>query len=277
MGRDTIVSAAARRVRWRERIFGLARPLLPDGNARWNGGALIVLYHRVVAAHKPVRDPFAVTASAFDEQVAWLASHFDVMTVHDLVARIERRDATGLAAITFDDGYDCTIERALPVLKRYGVPATVFLDTARLNSGGSALRDADVRTLAESGIEIGSHTVTHPNLVEVDDVALTRELRLSRERLTALTGQPIDGFAHPFGRYDARVSQAVKDAGYAYACTCRQHRTNEPADDPYQLTRVEINDSDDQSRFLAKVRGRYAALYSAWYRINPATRAWLNN
>jgi peptidoglycan/xylan/chitin deacetylase (PgdA/CDA1 family) len=277
MDRKATVSAAVRRVRWRERLFGLARPLLPSGSARWSDGGLILLYHRLDDAGSPPIDPFAVTAAAFDRQIGWLADHFTVVTVRELVARMARRDARGLAAVTFDDGYHCTVERALPVLQAHNVPATVFVDTGRLNHGSGTLRETDVRALSDAGIEIGSHTVTHPNLLEVDDVVLGRELRDSRERLVALTGQPVGGFAHPFGRYDARVSRAVRQAGYAYACTCRQHRTNEGGDDPYQLTRVEINASDDQVRFESKARGRYARLYAAWYRMNPATRAWVRS
>lgn len=270
------VRAAARRVRWRERLFGLARQLLPDADRSWREGALILLYHRIADA--PGEDPFAVALAEFDRQVEWLRARFGMLSVNELVARMAHGgDVRGLAAITFDDGYDCTVSRALPVLRRHGVTATVFVDTGRLNAGGSAPRESDVRALATAGIEIGSHTVNHPNLMDVDDATLARELHESRERLEGLIGKPVAGFAHPFGRYDARVTRAVADAGYAYACTCRQHRTVRANDDVYQLTRVEINASDDARRFAAKARGRYAPLYSAWYRLNPATREWLRN
>ena len=85
MAREAAVTAAVRRVRWRERIFGLARPLLPDGPARWTDGAPILLYHRVVDSDSRPDDPFAVAARAFDWQIAWLAEHFTVVTVRDLV------------------------------------------------------------------------------------------------------------------------------------------------------------------------------------------------
>jgi peptidoglycan/xylan/chitin deacetylase (PgdA/CDA1 family) len=178
--------------------------------------------------------------------------------------------------VTFDDGYRSTVEHALPVLRARSIGATVFVDTGRLNSGGRALQDADVRALSDAGVEIGSHTVTHPNLTELDDESLRRELTDSRTRLTALTGTDVAGFAYPFGRYNARVNSAVQAAGYTYACTCRQHRTNLPGDDALQLVRVEVNATDDTRRFESKMQGRYAPLYAAWYRLNPETRAWVD-
>ena len=275
MATDRRDSAARRRVRWRERIFGLARPLLPDGDRRWKSGALILLYHRIVDASAIGDDPFAVTPEMFDAQVRWLAARFQLVTVAELLAESAPAGERPAAAITFDDGYACTRAQALPVLLRHRARATVFIDTARLNTGGETLSDRDVRALAQSGMEIGSHTVTHPNLLELDDAALEREVRDSRTRLIELSGQPVAGFAAPFGRYDARVTRAVQDTGYRYACTCRQHDTNHPQGDPYQLTRLEINASDHPARFSAKVHGRYASLYATWYRLNPATRAWV--
>src|SRR5688572_9816136 len=238
------VRAAERRVRWRERLFGLRGPLLPAADPTWTESAVILLYHRVSEPGHATLDPFTVTETAFDEQMGWLAAHFRVVPVRDLVMAMSRGSVNGLAAITFDDGYACTVSRALPVLRRHGLCATVFVDTARLNSGGASLSDAGVRALAAAGVEVGSHTVTHPNLLDVDDATLARELRESRERLAALTDTDIAGFAHPFGRYDDRVTRAVADAGYSYACTTRQHRPVRPHDDPLQLTRIEINAGD---------------------------------
>ena len=276
MDRDANTDSAIRRVWWRERLFGLARPLLPDAPGRWADGAPILLYHDIVGRGDRPGDPFTVTADAFDRQMAWLAAHFTVVTVRELLARVTRGSARGLAAVTFDDGYRSTVDRALPVLRAHSLSATVFVDTGRLNTGGSSLTDADVRALSDAGVEIGSHTVTHPNLMEIDDASLRRELLDSRAQLAALTGTDIAGFAHPFGRYDARVRTAVQSAGYSYACTCRQHGTNRPGDDAFQLMRLEVNATDDARRFESKLRGKYAALYAAWYRLNPATRAWMD-
>jgi peptidoglycan/xylan/chitin deacetylase (PgdA/CDA1 family) len=275
--REAAISASVRRIRWRERIFGLVGPLMPQAPVGWAGGAQILLYHQVVEAGRRPRDPFAVSVDEFDRQIAWVAERYTVVPVRELVRRLAMGEAHGLAAVTFDDGDVSTVTRVLPVLRARGVSASVFVDTGRLNGSPPALRDEDLRMLADAGVEIGGHTVTHPDLTRLDSAAVQTELTHSRERLREVTGAEITGFAHPFGRHNARVSQAVAAAGYAYACTCRQHRTNFPGDDPYRLTRLEINATDGPRRFAAKLRGRYARLYATWYRLSPVLRGFLDD
>lgn len=264
-----------RSIRWRERLFGAASRVIPPGGPRWADGAPILLYHCVSSGNAPPVDPFAVSEDAFARQIAQLVERYSLVTVQELVGRLERGEAHGSAAVTFDDGFRCTLTRALPVLQAHGARATVFVDTGRLDGGGPALRSDDVLELDEAGMEIGSHSVTHRNLVDLDERALRHEVTESRVALEELLDREVVGFAHPFGRYDERVREVVREAGYSYACTCRQHRTNHGGDDPYQLTRVEINGTDGPRRFDAKLRGRYAPLYSAWYRMNPGTRGWV--
>jgi peptidoglycan/xylan/chitin deacetylase (PgdA/CDA1 family) len=268
-------------VLWRERLLGVAAALLPtredpSSPQAWDRGAVVILYHRVTDGAARTADPFAVDRRAFERQVEWLSRTYTLVTVGELVRRLrEGRPLAGTAAITFDDGYECTVGRAWPILRSFKAPATLFLDTGRLDGPRPALSHAEVRAMAAEGMEIGSHSVSHPDLTTLDDAALREELVRSRESLSALTGGPIRGFAHPFGRYDERVVRRVREAGYEYACTCRQHRANHPDIDPYRLNRVEINQGDGHRRFEGKVKGRYAGVYAAWYRLNPATRAWL--
>jgi peptidoglycan/xylan/chitin deacetylase (PgdA/CDA1 family) len=268
-----MVAAAIRRVRWREHIFGLAGPLLRRGGDEWTAGAPIVLYHRVTPPGTRVRDPFAVTVDAFTWQMSYLAERYTLVTVKELARRLSAGNGRGLAAVTFDDGYECTVTHALPVLRARHIRATVFVDTGRLNGPSPAPREDHIRALAEAGVEIGSHSVSHADLTRLEGDHLRQELTDSRERLSAITGSEVHGFAHPFGRYSDRTTRAVRNAGYAYACTCRQDRVNAPGDGPYQLTRLEINATDGRRRFDAKLQGRYAVLYAAWYRLGPSDRA----
>lgn len=76
-----------------------------------------------------------------------------------------------------------------------------------------------IRELADAGHEIGSHSVTHPILTNVDDASLKRELEDSRSSLRAWSGQAVDGFCYPNGDHDARVIKAVRSAGYRYGST----------------------------------------------------------
>jgi peptidoglycan/xylan/chitin deacetylase (PgdA/CDA1 family) len=75
-----------------------------------------------------------------------------------------------------------------------------------------------VMELSRRGHEIGSHTITHPILPQLDDDQLKNELERSAERLREWTGTDVIGFCYPNGDLDERVERAVLDAGYQYAC-----------------------------------------------------------
>ena len=89
----------------------------------------IVTYHRV----NDDGDPFfeALATDVFEQQVGWIARHYRVFTIEELVARMNRGAVPRNAvAITFDDGYRDNLTHAAPILARHGVPATIFLATA---------------------------------------------------------------------------------------------------------------------------------------------------
>ena len=283
---------AARRVAWRERLLGGAAlvfgKLRGDKLVEWDRGAPVLLYHRVYGGQVPSHDPFGVTRSAFELQVSWLAERFELCTVAELVRRFERGKGAegpgpdgdgsrGVAAITFDDGYECTYREAWPVLRQAGIPATLFVDTARLDGPRPALTSEELSTMASEGLEIASHSASHVDTTTLDAGELAQEMETSRQVLESLLEGPVVGFAAPYGRYDAATIEAARAAGYLYLCTCRQHQTNHPRGDPFLVDRLEINRGDDIHRVERKLQGAYARVYEAWYRLNPATRHWVSD
>ena len=272
---------AALRIRLRERLLGTASLVLPNrvdpsSPHAWENGSPILIYHRIVENSEICHDPFAVRRDAFESQIVWLSQTCTLLTAGELARRLLTSElSTDTAAITFDDGFACTFEHAWYILRSYGIPATIFIDTGRLEGSPSSLTHKQIRMMADENIEIGSHSVSHADLRTLSDTKLLDELVRSRESLSEITGRPIYGFAYPFGRYDERIVQFIRKAGYKYACSCRQHRSNHSHDDPYLLCRVEININDTLRRFQHKVTGKYASVYATWYRINPATRLWL--
>lgn len=137
------------------------------------------------------------------------------------------RMAPRTAAITLDDGYRNWVSVALPLLQRLRVRATFYVcpglwdgrqpDVTGL--AGRLLGVREARTLSDAGMELGSHTLTHPDLRGLDDAALAHELTASRAALEALIGAPCRTFAYPFGLHDQRVERAVASAGYRLAWT----------------------------------------------------------
>ena len=136
--------------------------------------------------------------------------------------------------VTFDDAYR-NILRVLPSLERLGIRPTVFVCTDYADEGRpldvplldhvpaahrnelTTLRWEELRELAERGIELGSHTRTHPNLRQLSTSELSQELAASRDKIASELGRPCRYFAYPYGQFDARVRDAVERAGYEAA------------------------------------------------------------
>jgi peptidoglycan/xylan/chitin deacetylase (PgdA/CDA1 family) len=168
---------------------------------------LVLCYHGV----HPAAEHGEVTPREFREQLRYIASRgYRWATFAEAVLG----DARGrVAAVTFDDGIGSALEHGLPVLEELGAAATMFPRLDTLDVPGRLDAD-DIRGLAERGWEVGSHTLTHPVLTEVDDAVLHAELAGSRARIEQLTGQPCASVAYPTGRADARVVAAAAAAGY---------------------------------------------------------------
>lgn len=115
----------------------------------------------------------------------------------------------------------------------------------------------DVRGLNDAGMEIGSHTVSHPMLRNITDKAkLVKELRESKRKIEKEIGGQVYSFSYPVGRAssaDDDIVDAVKDAGYKFACLY-EHGVNRKDDfDVYRLLRIKTEVGDDFERFMAKV------------------------
>jgi peptidoglycan/xylan/chitin deacetylase (PgdA/CDA1 family) len=146
----------------------------------------------------------------------------------ELVAAVRADRARGLVGLTFDDGYANALTNVVPELQRHGFTATMFIISGLLGRTNEweeeqapvwqLMTAAEVAQVAAAGIEIGSHSVTHPKLRGIDKNRLREEVAGSRSSLTDLLGQPIQGFAYPFGSMDAAAREAVRSAGYDYAC-----------------------------------------------------------
>jgi peptidoglycan/xylan/chitin deacetylase (PgdA/CDA1 family) len=118
--------------------------------------------------------------------------------------------------ISFDDGNLSDHDIALPRLLERGLRADFFVLSGRINTPGS-LGESHIRTLQAAGMTIGSHGVAHRDWRSLDAAALRTELLGSRAALEAICGHPVTTAGIPFGRYDAYVLKALRQAGYEAA------------------------------------------------------------
>lgn len=86
------------------------------------------------------------------------------------------------------------------------------------------------------GFDIGAHSMTHPNLTELDKDTLSYEVIESKKTLETLFNSSIPGFCYPFNAYNDTVIETVKNAGFVYARGIEGNISPQPASDPFQFS-----------------------------------------
>jgi peptidoglycan/xylan/chitin deacetylase (PgdA/CDA1 family) len=223
-----------------------------------SGEPMVLMYHSV---EPYTSDPFRVTVSPerFEAQMRWLHSRgLRGVSMRELLAGPRH----GLVGLTFDDGYSDFVTRVMPVLARYGFTATVFVVAGALGGHNSwdepgprktLMTAGEVRRAAAAGMEIGSHNLTHRRMPRADDRTLADEAARSREVLSDLAGRGVTGFCYPYGAVGPREVEAVRAAGYDYACAVYRS----PLAGRFAVPRTYVGDRDGAARLFAK-RARHA-------------------
>jgi peptidoglycan/xylan/chitin deacetylase (PgdA/CDA1 family) len=143
--------------------------------------------------------------------------------------------------VTFDDAYRDVVSYAAPVLARHHQHATAYVITDRLSHGRSSpwMLWRQLPLLERDGFDIGSHTVSHADLVAVGAVQARLQLRASRFALERFLHEPVQWLAYPYGKVDATVERLAQQAGYVLAVTT-EGGTTQDARSPLLLHREEI-------------------------------------
>ncbi|HSW80440.1 MAG TPA: Ig-like domain-containing protein [Candidatus Saccharimonadales bacterium] len=107
-----------------------------------------------------------------------------------------------IVSITFDDGWADQYDNALPLLQSNGLNATFYIISGELNVQPTYMSPAQVKNLYNAGMEIGSHSITHPDLTTLSQSQLVNEMQQSQTTLQNLLGAPVTDFAYPYGAYN---------------------------------------------------------------------------
>lgn len=180
-----------------------------------------------------------------------------------------------LISITDDDGYVSFYNYGLPLLNKYGFKSTDYIISDDPNRGSAYMSDRMIKNLYNSGQEIGSHSVNHPDLSTLNDTDLTYQLASSQTYLQTLLGVPITNFAAPYGSYNQHVldfagnyygSFRTVDAGY-------NAKNNF---DPYRIQVQNLHSDTKLSDVVAWINQAKATntwLVLVYHQIDPSTSA----
>jgi peptidoglycan/xylan/chitin deacetylase (PgdA/CDA1 family) len=242
---------------------------------------------------------YNVHPDAFRAQMAFLGREgFNVVTAAELAVALKkgREVLDRTVAITFDDGYRNNHAVALPLLRAAGLRATFYVATAYTGSDGAfpwvrtetvpdeagradplfwQIMDwREVRALADAGMEVGSHSHTHPDFAHLDAAEIRREVEASVEALRAHGIEPAT-LAASFGVRGEGARILGSEAERAGLSAAFMGRAGPVSRDPdlFDLPRITILESDSLEIFARKLSGAYDALFALhpwWRRLSRA-------
>ncbi|MFJ5832430.1 polysaccharide deacetylase family protein [Streptomyces sp. NPDC093089] len=243
----------------------------------------VFLYHSVAVDPPPWIAPFTVSPRTFAEHLALIAdSGLRVVPLRALVAA--QRGGAPLperaAVLTFDDGFADFRATVLPLLARWGMPATLYVTTGGLAGGGAGgpfppgsrmLSRAQLAELDEAGVEIGGHTRTHPQLDVLRAGRMREEVAGCGRELEDVLGHRVTAFAYPHGYSSRAVRAQVRAAGWTSSAAVRDAFSS-AGDDPWRIARLMVRADTGRERFREWMRGAGAQV--APFPEGVRTRGW---
>jgi peptidoglycan/xylan/chitin deacetylase (PgdA/CDA1 family) len=180
----------------------------------------IAMYHSV-NPHAKWQNRLAVKESSFERQMQYLRKHnYTIVNLKKLSEMINNKVKISrkTIAITFDDGFKDNYTYAFPILKKYGIPATIFLIVDEIGRADRLNWD-EIREMQNSGlITFGSHTLKGDALTKVnDDKELRRQVFESKRILEEKLGREVYAFSYPIGAFNDKIKELVNEAGYKLA------------------------------------------------------------
>ena len=203
---------------------------------------------------------YGVAPENLRRQLAYLAAHYDVVPLADIVAfvRGEKAFARPTVALTVDDGYADTHEVLFPLAKKHRMSFTVFLTSnfSVMEKLGNLPRitPSQVREMHDSGLAaFGVHGKNHRNFPALrTDKEWREEVEENMEDIARLTGVRPRFAAYPAGRHTGAAAARLRALGIEAAWTTREDVT-EAGMDPLRLPRVQVARATSMIEFKARL------------------------
>lgn len=217
---------------------------------------VILTYHPIKTANN----------KRFEKQMDMLLNTGQPVSLNNNISALPSRYNI---AVTFDDAYQSVLQNALPILRTKNIPATIFVPTGCLGkkpkwiknsnhnyANESVLTEAQLKALPTDLITVGSHTVSHINLTNVDNSVARKEIFESKKTLEMILNQEITLFAAPYATLNENFIPLLKEAGYQRVFlnvpTFPASRTAS-----YILGRISVEPMDWPIEFRLKLFGAY--------------------
>lgn len=233
----------------------------------------VLMYH-MISEHLPKNkskfNRLRVKPNEFEKQLNWLSKNgFQSFTLSELIDLEEVPEKS--VVITFDDGYEDNFSKALPLLKKYGFKATVYIVLNRfdqnwatdkdLNQSSSELNsekmlsNEQIKEMIDSGlIEIGSHTLDHVNLPKLAFNEKIIQIKESKEKIEEIFNITCNSFAYPFGFFDKDSIKIVEEISYSNATTTVNGVFDKTKYSNFEIPRIMVSGRQGLFSFILKMK-----------------------
>lgn len=228
----------------------------------------ILMYHHIgkVPSDKKydaVREDLTVSPENLETQLKWLKDqgYTSISMAETIVFARAKGEFPAWSSfalpkkpiiISLDDGYEDAYTNALPLLRKYNFSGSFAVITGKVGTP-EYMTWEQIKILVKNGMEILSHTVSHPDLRLISDKKLAEELADSKKTLEDNLGNEIYALVYPSGQVDNRVSAAADAADYSGARTTATGKVTKNSP-PYELPVVRIHGGTTLEHFVELLR-----------------------
>ena len=213
----------------------------------------VLMYHSINSDKRF----FTVTPDNFEKQINFLVKKkYDFLSLDQVEEILSKRQKIGSKMIssTFDDGYKDNYEMVFPILKKYSIPATIFLVVDLIGKEGY-LNWGEIQEMQNSGlVEFGCHTFSHPDLTRISEEEQQKEIIESRNILEGSLGTECFYFSYPSGKFNDKVIKIVREADFKMAFTVQEGSVSFKLN-KWELPRLSIDSKTSWWQFLGKISG----------------------
>ncbi|MEW6088056.1 MAG: polysaccharide deacetylase family protein [bacterium] len=231
-------------------------------------GIPVLMYH-MVSREKPGSkiNKLRVPPDKFAKQMQFLREKgYKSISSSDLINYFEtgKINIDKPVLITFDDGYQDNYINAFPILKEFGCKAIFFIVTDFISEESlwniedkeRLLNWEEIKEMIKEGMEFGSHTISHPLLVNYPREKLFNEIGFSKRNLEKVLNTEIKCFSYPFGKFDEETKKVVQKCDYKAAFSTKMGKVDLNSD-IYSLSRILVRGDETLFDFyLQLTRGK---------------------
>lgn len=209
----------------------------------------ILMYHSISSGNS-----LRVPKKEFEAHMKWLhVNGYQTLTPKEayLMLTQDKKPSEKCVLITFDDGYTDNYQDAYPVLKKYGMKATIFMIGKSIGHRHH-LTEKQMKEMAQHGISIESHTIDHVELNGLTPQQQQSEMADSKKLFDHMFHQQTTIISYPVGRYNEETLKAAEKTGYQMGVTTEPGAASRDQG-MYALHRVRVSPGMSGSAFGAYI------------------------